>query len=205
MTPQERRVIPWIKARGDQTLRLTYAHLSETSVVVDAGGYEGQWSSDLFARYRCNIHIFEPVSGFAEHIQRRFAGNPKIRVHPVALGAKQMRMTMAVAQDGSSLYKQNQASQEVDVVCALDYFRTIGISHLDLFKLNIEGAEYDLLEHLIASGFVGRCTDIQVQFHDFVPRAEERMRAIQRRLAETHALTFQYPFVWENWHLKLAA
>jgi hypothetical protein len=44
--------------------------------------------------------------------------------------------------------------------------------------------------------------DIQVQFHDFVPDAEHRMRRIQQALEATHDLTFEYPFVWENWRRK---
>jgi hypothetical protein len=44
-----------------------------------------------------------------------------------------------------------------------------------------------------------------VQFHDFVPNAEPRMRQIQQALAETHELTYAYPFVWENWRRKAMA
>ena len=70
---------------------------------------------------------------------------------------------------------------------------------IDLMKINIEGAEYDLLEHLIENKFVENIKDIQVQFHDFVPNAEARMKNIQAGLSKTHYLTYQYPFVWENW------
>ena len=39
----------------------------------------------------------------------------------------------------------------------------------------------------------------------WAPRQAEagrRMDGLQVRLRETHALTYQYPFVWENWRLK---
>jgi hypothetical protein len=45
-------------------------------------------------------------------------------------------------------------------------------------------------------------SNVQVQFHDFVPDAERRMRRIQEKLGKTHSLTYQYLFVWENWALK---
>lgn len=85
---------------------------------------------------------------------------------------------------------------------ACDFFEENSIQRIDLMKINIEGAEYDLLDHLIQSGIVLRIKNIQVQFHDFVLDAERRMRCIQAGLACTHELTYQYPFVWENWRLK---
>ena len=66
-------------------------------------------------------------------------------------------------------------------------------------KINIEGAEYDLLDHLIETGFIANIINLQIQFHEFVPNAKERMENIQKRLEKTHALTYQHEFVWENW------
>jgi len=76
------------------------------------------------------------------------------------------------------------------------------ISIVHFMKINIEGGEYDLLEHLLESGFISSITNIQVQFHDFVPNAEVQMNKIQHELSKTHSLTYQYPFVWENWQKK---
>ena len=69
-------------------------------------------------------------------------------------------------------------------------------------KVNIEGGEYDLLEGLIENGLTARIRNIQVQFHDFVPNAYERMKNIQLSLSKTHKITYQFEFVWENWELN---
>lgn len=69
-------------------------------------------------------------------------------------------------------------------------------------KINIEGGEYELIEHFIESEFVKEIRDIQVQFHDFIPDAGVRMKKIQEELKNTHFLTYQYEFVWENWRRK---
>src|SRR5919205_223063 len=139
-TPQEAMVALWFEHQGDKTLRVDY-DLGEGSLVFDLGGYEGQWASDIFSRYCCTVHVFEPVEGYAEKIERRFAKNRKIVVHRHGLASEN-----------------------------------------EMMKINIEGGEYDLLEHLIDSGFVKNIKDIQVQFHDFVPDAEPRMSRIQREL-----------------------
>lgn len=76
------------------------------------------------------------------------------------------------------------------------------IDFIDLMKINIEGAEYDLLEHILNRDLAGRINNIQVQFHNFIENCGERMFAIQKKLGETHQLTYQYLYVWENWEKK---
>ena len=65
---QALRVVPWFRDNGDKTLRLNY-ELNEKSVVIDLGGYEGQWAADIFCKYVCSIHVFEPVKKFADNIE----------------------------------------------------------------------------------------------------------------------------------------
>lgn len=85
---------------------------------------------------------------------------------------------------------------------ATDFIHENGIRVIDLMKINIEGGEQDLWEHTIDNGYVERIKNIQVQFHDFVPTSEHCMQNIQASLSQTHYLTYQYPFVWENWRIK---
>ncbi|CAD6491956.1 MAG: hypothetical protein EMLJLAPB_00203 [Candidatus Argoarchaeum ethanivorans] len=69
-------------------------------------------------------------------------------------------------------------------------------------KINIEGDEYSLFEHLIETGLVNQIDNMQVPFYDFVPNAEQRMIEIQQKIATTHNLTHQYKFVWDNWKIE---
>lgn len=197
-SPEEKRVIPWFKVQGDKTLRLDYP-LGENSLVLDLGGYEGQWASDIFSKYCCRIHIFEPVPTFADNIDKRFASNPKITIHKSGLGGESRDEQLSISADGSSMFAKGHDTVTIRIEKAGDFFRDNGIQFVDLMKINIEGGEYELLEHLIETGYIVNIRDIQVQFHEFVPGAEERMQAIQRQLEKTHHLTYQYPFVWENW------
>ena len=200
-SPQEKRVLPWIKDKGDKTFRLNY-DLDENSLVFDLGGYEGQWASDIFSRYCCTIHVFEPVSEFADKIKARFAGNKRILVHQFGLSNENRAVLLSVNKTSSSLYKQRGELKEVRLVKAVDFIQENHIQKIDLMKINIEGAEYDFLEHLLDAGLISNINNIQVQFHDFVSNAEQRMIMIQKIMAKTHSLTYQYPFVWENWRVK---
>ena len=188
----------WRALEGDKSLRLDY-DLSADSTVLDVGGYEGQWTSDIVAMYGCRVHVFEPIPEFAARIERRFARNPLVTVHPVGLSARDGAAVASVAGDASSHLRSGDGSVEIQLRAAKAMIDELGIEQMDLVKINIEGAEYDLLEHIVAVGLISRIRDLQVQFHTFVPDPVARMQAARRSLQATHHPTYQYDFLWENW------
>ncbi len=198
---QEKRCIPWFRNNGDKTLRLDY-DLNNDSIVFDLGGYEGQWASDIFSMYSCYIHVFEPVEKFATKIEKRFSKNNRIFVHKFGLSNMNQKIQIFVDADRSSIFQTKNSGEDIHLIKAIDFIKEYKIGNINLIKINIEGGEYDFLEHLLASGFIENIYNIQVQFHDFVPNAEQRMNKIQQNLSKTHFLTYQYPFVWENWQIK---
>ncbi len=202
-TVQAKRVKPWFAVKGDRTLRLNY-DLNEHSVVFDMGGYEGQWASDIYAMYNCRVLVFEPFPAYYQNIKSRFSRNSRISVFDFGLSGSDQKMVLYAADDATSSFKG--AGTPVDMVLkkATPFIKSQGIQKIDLIKINIEGGEYDLLDELIHEGTIKNITNIQVQFHDFVDNAVGRMKDIQRKLSETHELTYQYEFVWENWKLKSA-
>jgi FkbM family methyltransferase len=200
--PQEKVFLSWFKENGDKTLRQSY-DLNEDSVVIDLGGYEGQWTSDIFSRYCCKIHVFEPVHVYAQDIMKRFERNSKINIYDFGLANCNINSSIHLSADGSSMHNIGENdSEQIRLVEAKSFFEENNIKKIDLLKINIEGAEYDLLDHLIETNVISIIDNIQVQFHEFIPDAKQRMNAIQKKLSKTHLLTFQYSFVWENWVKK---
>ena len=188
----------WTLAQGDKTLRLDYP-LHTNHVVIDVGGFEGQWASDIFSRYLCKVYVFEPVPEYADSIERRFACNPHIHLVRNALGAQDGELELIVDGDASSTLVGDGTKIKIPVKSFAKWIESVGINELALVKVNIEGGEYELLEHIIDTGLIACIVNLQVQFHDFVPNAKERMDAILMNLAHTHRPTYQYPFIWENW------
>ncbi len=166
------------------------------------GGFEGQWASDLFSKYVCEIHVFEPVKSFAEKIRTRFNRNNRIRVHTLGLANETKEAIIYVSNNCTSLLKPNDNPESIKLIKVEEFLKNESIEYIDLVKINIEGAEYDLIEYLVDSGLIKNIGNIQVQFHDFFPDASTRMEAIQKSLSVTHNLTWQFPFVWENWTIK---
>ncbi|MDB5123513.1 MAG: hypothetical protein JWP94_1642 [Mucilaginibacter sp.] len=197
------RCKPWFEVEGDKTFRLDYNELDENSVVFDLGGYEGQWASDIFSRYRSTIFIFEPYPPYAQKIRERFAKNPKIKTFEFGVAGSTADIPFSISDDSSSSFISSGDTTLIKLVRAQDFFIEHNIKSIDLLKLNIEGGEYDVLEHLIETGFIKNIQNIQVQFHDFIiPDAKQRMERIQASLAKTHEPTYQFEFVWENWKRK---
>jgi FkbM family methyltransferase len=195
----------WVKDDGDSTLRLDY-DLNECSVVFDVGGYKGQWASDIFSKYQSKIFIFEPVPEYAEKIKKRFSKNKKIEVLDFGLGGTERKTIISVQKDGSSIYKNSIGceSEQVNIMSGSEFIFSRSFEKIDLMKINIEGGEYELLNDLIKTGVIKKIENLQVQFHNIFPDAECKMLSIQEALSRTHRLTYQYPFVWENWKLKTA-
>jgi FkbM family methyltransferase len=198
----EKNVALWNQDRGNETHRLQYEGISRDSLVLDVGGYKGQWASDIYAMYRCRIYIIEPVEQFAEIIKKRFTHNLDISVFATALSDENRIGMISMEQNASSLLKKANECAQIDIVDVVDFFKENNIESVAIMKINIEGAEYKLLERILNSELVEKIQNLQIQFHDFIPNAEEKKKLIQKKLSHTHICTYEYPFVWENWRLK---
>jgi hypothetical protein len=67
-------------------------------------------------------------------------------------------------------------------------------------QINIEGAEYDVLEHAIKNNLLKNINKIIVQFHTNVEDCYIRRSNIQNKLQEFgYSKLFDYPFIWEGW------
>ena len=195
-------IVRWILRRGDRTLRLDYP-LGPDSVVFDVGGYRGDWAEAIFARFGCAIHVFEPVPQFFDLIRRRLGGNARIVINKAGLADAAGRQMISIDEEASSVARTTTANRcEIELLDVHDYVSTRGIGRIDLMKINIEGGEYALLQRMHETGLIARCVDLQIQFHDFVPGAHEKRRRLREIIARTHELTYDYPFIWDNWRRK---
>jgi FkbM family methyltransferase len=193
----------WFLEQSDNSLRLDY-DLNENSVVFDVGGYEGSWAAEIYEKFKCNIFIFEPVPEFSKNIEQKFLGNKQVHVYSYGLGNKNNQLLITMGDDNSSFYihsSKNTISAEVRGF-SHELLSGLGVETIDLLKINIEGGEYDLLEHMIDNETISLVKNLQVQFHNFVPNAIKRRNDIRRKLGLTHKETWCYEFVWENWVLN---
>jgi len=191
----------WRMEGGDFQKRYEY-DLSRESLVFDIGGYLGDWTSEIYSRYRCNIMIFEPVEEFADAISNRFSNIKNIHVFQIGLGGYTRDEIIAVSENASSIFMGSKGMhhmQNIRVVDIAEWISERDIGEISLMKVNIEGAEYELIERIIESNIIVTVKDLQIQFHEINKKSRSRMRKIQKNLEVTHYPTYQYEFVWENW------
>jgi FkbM family methyltransferase len=188
----------WFGDNGDKTHRLNY-ELNENSLVFDLGGFEGGWSYDIVQKFNCNVYVFEPVKIYYEKIVDRFKDNIKVRVFNIGLSNKNEFVDIFYNGDSSSMVFKTSTVEKIKIKNICDFLDDNNINKIDLIKINIEGAEFDLLDEVIERGYQTKFDNIQVQFHKMFNDCYERRDAIRKKLSETHHLTYDYKFVWENW------
>jgi FkbM family methyltransferase len=175
--------------------------LDEHSVVLDAGAYDGEWSEGISQRYGSKIYAFEPDPTSLRRLGERVGDLENVVVLNYGLAGSDQVVTLALDGPGSSVSNRPGffGSAEVqlrDIVTVLD---ELGIQHVDLLKINIEGGEFDVFDRLIETDWLRRIRLISVQFHEWHPKAYRRRRAIRRALRRGHQEVWNYPWVWEHW------
>ena len=196
----------WKRDRGESTLRLDYP-LNENSIVIDVGGFHGDFAHAMTERFGCRVLLFEPMPLFAEQCRERFGRNHRVSVYDFGLGERDEVLSLSNSSDASSFFVGQQSGPTVTAqlrdVSAV--WRELDLTHVDLMKINIEGGEYPLLRRMLECRLLQQVDHVQVQFHDFVDDAKQQRDDLRLQMAQTHDETWCYTFVWENWSQKKAA
>lgn len=205
----------------DNAQHLLYEYpLNSRSVVFDIGGYTGNWTADILKRNHgvcghCGakqdpyVYVFEPIKAHFDACVERFKDYEKVWVYNHGLSNRNYEADITVDEAASCIHGPcpwreagPKPTEHVQILDIEGVMGTLGLEHVDLMSINIEGEEYDLLKRMHETDLMARTDNIQVQFHDFMSNAEERRCEIQSFLKETHEVKFNYPFVWESWTKK---
>lgn len=195
--------------------RLDYP-LGKDSVVFDVGMYQGEFSRWCLDRWGCLVYAFEPVAAFR--------GNPphlkdlplekraRLCVCSYGLGATNRWRTISIKNDSTTLYFDPATAVEttaVEVRSITDAMTDLEVGNIDLLKLNCEGSEYEILDHLIDTGAILRCRYLQIQFHPngAYCDATKHRATLRAKLAGTHreqwCVDECWPtWTWESWEIR---
>jgi FkbM family methyltransferase len=193
------------RASLDWEERYRYEYdIGDDDVIIDLGGYRGNYTERLLETHSPDtVHVFEPVPRYADEIRAKFSTDSRVVVHEYGLKDANGSAQFEIDEESSSLFTEdgNTTVEIRDIVEVLD---ELSCQEIELVKINVEGAEYALLDRLIESGYVTRINNLLIQFHDFpeIENAKTRRTRIQQRLRKTHEPTFIYYFIWESWQKK---
>lgn len=168
-------------------LRYQY-NLTPEDLVIDIGAYQGEWSKEIYRRYKCKLILIEP-GPWANGFEHGEVINKAAWIHDGTLKFGGAFYYTSAHEDPTHEYEC------FDINTLLQQHEEIA-----LVKINIEGGEYQLLDHIINADLHKRIRNLQVQFHivELEPW-QAWYSGIEGRLKLSHHCLWRYPFVWENW------
>jgi FkbM family methyltransferase len=183
------------------------AEIDSTSIVIDAGAYTGEWAQEILDLYNPTIHAFEPDPRNFKKLEKRALGCSGLIPYQYGLGDKNETVRMTLELLGSTMFsdtseKKGVPCAEVEIRDIADTWKSLGLNRVDLMKINIEGAEFPLLERMIAVDLLRKVDCFMIQFHEWHPGAYHRRKKIREALGRSHNLVWDYHFIWEKWVLK---
>jgi FkbM family methyltransferase len=197
----------WYKDKGDETLMLDWP-INANSVVVDLGAYWGRWSIAMSKRHNSQIFAYEPVKKFYNEAVKKLTGHRNVKLFNYGVYKESGTIGVGVKEDSSGIWT-DAPKEPCEFRDVSDVMKDLP-GPVDVMCMNIEGAEYDLLDAMLARKLIPRVKFLVVQFHDVKdPLHTENVlgaRAMKIRdgLSMTHDLKWQYS-VWETWEKRREA
>jgi FkbM family methyltransferase len=152
------------------------APLNGDSVIVDAGAHRGEFSAEIIKRFGSQCHLIEANPALAKQLSVPGA----VSITEAALSARDGFADLHLAEnpESSSLPSKGAAplataTVEVETITLATLMDRQGLKRIDLLKLDIEGAEFDLID-ATPDDVLCRIDQLTVEFHDFQPRFRGR-------------------------------
>lgn len=179
-------------------------NLDADSVVVDVGAFTGNWAQNIVDRYDPVIHAFEPNPRSFSQLAERAENNPKLKPQPYGLGDEDVTLDFTLNGLGSSMCDERSDKSDLPrikvEIAAIDrIWETLELGNVNLMKINIEGAEFPLLDKMVEADLLRRVDCFLIQFHEWHPGAYAKRRKLLKELSKTHRVEWSFHFVWEKW------
>ena len=152
--------------------------LTGDSIVYSLGiGEDADFDLMLIKRFGCELHAFDPTPSTVDWIAARELP-PAFHFHPWAVTARDgtLELYPRIRRDGSrstvmyTMVPEDASIEEairVPTMSLASIARQLGHDRVDLLKMDIEGAEYEVLDNLLDS--MVKPTQLLVEFHHRFP------------------------------------
>lgn len=173
--------------------------IQDSSIVIDLGANVGDFSVAMVNQFGCECHAIEPVTAVFNSIPS-IDGINKYNLAIASIPGPVLIHT-SVNRECHSIHKSIAdeygllSSVEVPGIPFDRLIQDLGISQVDVLKVDIEGAEAMLFQSLDEI-LLSRIGQITIEFHDFVPGSitKQQVASICQRLKKSGFLML--PFSW---------
>jgi FkbM family methyltransferase len=142
---------------------------------------------ELAERFGCEVHAFDPTPRSIEFATPLAQAHPRLHFHPVGLYSEDTEQVFWAPRDDAHVSYSIPNIQHTDshftAICRRlsSVMRDLGHDHIDLLKLNIEGAEYGVLDSLAEDGLLPRLILVHMHVLGSVRDAISAARALEAR------------------------
>ncbi len=180
--------------------------LSSKSIVYSGGvGSDISFEHELVKRFNCDVVLYDPSPTGLETMALPQHKIPQFHFFPVALAGHSGTLKMAPPLDaqGDAWFPQAHAAGTIEVPCTdlASFLERNGHKQVDFLKLDIEGSEYEVIEHILSRRIPVR--QICVEFHHgILPgiRRSQTIRSMFKLIARGYKLLHQeganHTFIW---------
>ena len=193
----------WKNEGKDQKIRFKY-ELKDCDVVFDLGAFRGEFTEKIYNE-KAKYYLFDTNPEMTKFLKKKFEGISNIFISPYGLGSRNIygnaKSSVFPWAKAGATYSESKGSSLI-IKDFLKFCEEKKINNIELLKINIEGAEYDLFKYLYNNNFLERINHIQIQPHDFQNESLGDLLELHKNLHKTHDLKLSYPFVWDFWQRK---
>lgn len=161
---------------------------AESWICYCAGlGEEIAFELDLIQRYGCDVHAFDPTPRSIAFVRPLADANPRLHLHPVGLWSHDTEKIFWAPRDQSHVSYSIANIQRTDSYLVAPcrrmstVMRELGHDRVDLLKLDIEGAEYGVLDSLEEDGIRPRLILVEMHVIETIDAVIASARALQAR------------------------
>jgi len=167
------------------------------SIVYSGGvGSDITFEHALVEKFGCDVILCDPSPTGLKTMALSANKIPQFHFCPLALAGSSGKLTLAADLDpaGNSWFASNEAAEKLEVPCTdlTDLMIRNHHDRIDLLKLDIEGSEYAVIDHLLKNRLPVR--QICVEFHHrILPgiRRSETIRAMLKLIMRGYKLVDQ--------------
>ncbi len=181
------------KLKAQELSDYVYSRIDKGSVCIDCGANVGKVSS-TWAEKGAVIHAFEPHPACFKVLESNLKDQANVILYNKGVGLKNEKLKLYlkcgsessdVNESASIIPEKLNVSADsfimVDVINLIDFIKNLG-ARVDVLKLDIEGAEVDLLNEIIDRGIHHKTGIIVAELHEHIPGLSSGIRMLKDKI-----------------------
>lgn len=185
------------KARIAPKYRAAFESIMDRDICIDCGCNAGV-VTDVFLHKGAVTYAFEPHPYLFEQLSLKYAGEDKIHLYNAAVWDRNTSMILHVQKvkglsvfnlEGSTIFGNRidthvEARHNVKVIDLIEFLSEL-VGRVKILKIDIEGAEFEIIEKILESGLYKKIDYVFCETHPhFFPDGDNRLAAIDHKIQQ---------------------